>query len=151
MKTKTITTNGGSSIKIEFVRKVQDKKSFSDGYDMIVGREVVEYTDIKIYSKDGKLVDKGYELQTPLNPMFHGAMIAQGATARVGNSYLTQEVADMIAEAIAELETENPKSEEQIAIEQRQTEAQQRWQHDAPMLRKIEELERRMDSEYSDL
>jgi hypothetical protein len=151
MATKTLTTKTGSTIQINFERRVQDKVAYADGYNIVVGREIVELTEI-ILSKEGKVIASGRELSM-LSPKIpsNAKYIAQGAVARVGEAFVRQEVADKIAAALAELDAENPKSEEQLAIEQAKAEAHARWEAEAPARWEAEKFERRMDDPNSDL
>jgi hypothetical protein len=115
MTTKTITTKTGKTITVEMVREVQDKVNYSDGYNIVVGREIVEYTNITLRDSNGKTLMTGKEIDTPKS--IPAEMKNKGAVACIGNAYVTQEIVDLVTAAFAELEAENPKSDEQIAIE----------------------------------
>jgi hypothetical protein len=151
MTTKTITTKTGKTITVEMVREVQDKVNFADGYNIIVGREIVEYTNITLRDATGKTLMTGNEIDTPKS--IPAEMKAKGAVACIGNAYVTQEIVDLTATALAELEAENPKSDEQIAIETAKTQAiadHDAW-YDSPDAVRARKLERDMDDPNSDL
>lgn len=154
MTTKTVTTTSGKIIKVELVRKVQDKVSYADGYNIVVGREIVEYTNITFCDASGKTLASGKEV-SKLYPQIRGSrdaeMMAKGAVAKVGDAYVTQGNLDLIKAALAELDAENPKSAEQLAIEAAKAEAYARWEAELPAMRESEEFERRMDRADSDL
>lgn len=149
MTNKTITIKPGTTLKIEFVRKVQDKVSYADGYNIVTGREVVEYTNFTFFNESGKSIARGRDM-TMLHPKFDAAMTAKGAAARIGDAYIRQEIADKINAAVAELEAENPKSEEQLAIEKAQAEAHARWEAELPAMMEAEAFERKMNRADSD-
>lgn len=149
MATKTVTTKSGKTIKVELVREVQDKIAYADGDNIKIGREIVEYTNITFFDQAGKVVAKGREM-TMLHPKIDAKMIEKGAVARVGDAFLPQENADLIIAALAELDAENPKSDEQLAMEQRKAAAHARWEAEAPQRREMEEFERKMNDPHSD-
>lgn len=148
MATKTVTTKSGKTIKVEMVRKVQDKIANLDGDRFVTGREIVEYTSITFYNESGKVLAKGSEM-TMLDPRFD-SMTKKGAVARVGDAYLPRENADLVTVALAELDAENPKSEEQLAMEQAKVEAHARWEAEAPQRAEYEAFERKMNDPHSD-
>lgn len=147
MATKTITTKSGKTIEVELVREVQDKVAYADGQNIVTGREIVEYQNINFY--DGKkLIASGKEI----TPMIGGnakQMAAQGAVAQIGKAAITQQVVDQIQAAFAELEAENPKNAEYLAIKQSQANALTRWGADEPWRRQREEFARKMEREDS--
>lgn len=151
MATKTVTTKSGKTIKVELVREVQDKVAYADGYNIVTGREIVEYTNITFYDLSGKVVAQGREMSMvhPSIPS-NAKLIAQGAVARVGDAFIPQEAVDIIAAALAELEAENPKSEEQLAIEQAKADAHARWEADLPAIMEAEAFDRKMNDPHSD-
>lgn len=153
MATKTLTTKTGKSVEIEFVRDVQDKVAYADGYNITTGREIVERTHITFRDQTGKPLARGNRIEM-VDPRFNrnaAELIAKGAVARLGDAYISQELADMIAAALAELDVENPKSEEQLAIERAKAEAHARWEAEAPQRMADEAFARRMDDPNSDL
>lgn len=153
MATKTIVTKSGKSVEIEFERKVQDKVAYADGYNIVTGREIVERTYITFRDQAGKVLAQGREIAM-VDPRFNknaAAMIAKGAVARLGDAYISQELVDLINAALAELDAENPKSDEQLAIAQAKTEARTRWEAELPSMLRAEAFERRMDDPNSDL
>ena len=126
MTTKTITTKNNSTITVEIERTVRDKVSNADGYKIVVGREIVDRTTVTLRDANGKYIDSG-ELEI-INPKLYGAkIIASGAVARIGNVYIKQAMLDMITSLIAEAEAETPKSEEQIAIENKKAQDAQAY------------------------
>jgi len=150
MTTKTITTKSGKTITVEMVREVQDKVNYSDGYNIVTGREIVEYTNITLRDATGKTLMTGDEIDTPRN--IPSEMKVKGAVACIGNAYVTQEIVDLVTAAFAELQAKNPKSDEQVAIESAKAQAiadHDAWYYsdDAIASRK---LERDMDDPNSD-
>lgn len=150
MTTKTITTKSGKTIKVELVRNVQDKVAYADGHNIVIGREIYERTSITLYDQAGKRIAHGSEMTT-LHPKLDAKMIEKGAVARVGDAYLPQENVDLIKAALAELDIENPKSDEQLAIEQAKVNAHARWEADLPAMMAAEAFEREMNRADSDL
>lgn len=150
MATKTVTTKSGKTIKVELVRKMQDKIAYADGDNIKIGREIVEYTNITFFDQAGKVVAKGHEM-TMLHPKLDAKMIEKGAVARVGDACLPQENADLIIAALAELDAENPKSDEQLAMERAKASAHARFQADLPAIMAAEAFEREMNRADSDL
>lgn len=148
MATKTITTKSGKTIKVELVREVQDKVAYADGQNIVTGREIVEYSNIWFY--DGKkLIAAGKEVR-PLTGTNAKQMAAQGAVAQIGKAAITQQVAEQIQATFAELEAENPKSAEYLAIKQAQVDRLARWEAEEPQRREIEEFARKMERADSD-
>jgi hypothetical protein len=148
MATKTIITKSGKTITVEMVRKVQDKINYSDGYDIVVGREIVEYTNITMRDAGGKILTHGSEIDIPRS--IPDGM--SGAVACIGNVYVTREIIDLVVAAIAELEAENPKSNEQIAIETAKAKAiadHDAWYY-SPEQIAARKFERDMDNPNSD-
>jgi hypothetical protein len=119
MTTKTVKLNKGNTAKIEMVRKVEDKTAYLDGQRTTIGREVVDYVEITLCDENGNYIASGKELST----IIPADLRAKGAVASVGQAYLMQETASIIRAALDELEAENPKSDEQIAIETKQAKA----------------------------
>lgn len=152
MAVKTVTTKSGKTIKVELVRKVQDKVANLDGDRFVTGREIVEYTNITFLGDNGKVIAKGKEISSLYPNVFDrdAKAMEQGAVGQIGNAYIRQDVADLINAALAELDAENPKSDEQLAIEQAKAEAHARWEADLPAIMAAEELERKMDDPNSD-
>ena len=151
MTTTTRTTKSGGTIKVELVRKVQDKIAFADGDNIKVGREIVESTDITLSDATGKVVAWGKMSMVHPGIPSNAALIAKGAVARIGNAYIPQEIVDQINAAIAELDAANPKSDEQLAIEAEKDAAHARWEADIPAMVAAEAFERRMNRADSDL
>lgn len=149
MSTKTVTTKSGKTIKVELVRHVQDKVAYADGYNIVTGREIVEYTNITFYNEHGKVIAKGREIE-PMSGNNAAAMAAQGAVARVGEAAVSQQVVDQINAAFAELDAENPKSAEYLAIQQAKANAYALWEADLPAIMAAEEFDRKMNDPNSD-
>lgn len=152
MTTKTLKAPNGKTIKIEMVRDVQDEVSYADGYNIVIGREVVEYTKITLLDETGKTLDTAYEI-SKLNPKFDAKGIAGGAVAKVGRVYLRKEMYDLVAGLLAEVEAETPKSDEQIAIETRKAEKKAKydaWYNSAEQIA-ARKFEREMNDPNSDL
>jgi hypothetical protein len=151
MTTKTITTKTGKTIAVEMVRKVQDKVSYADGYNIVTGREIVEYTNITLRDAAGKYLASDKEIDTTSN--ISAEMRSKGAVARIGQACITQEIVDLVASALAELEAENPKSDEQIAIETAKAQAiaeNDAW-YNSPEEIAYRKFEREMNAPDSDL
>lgn len=152
MTTKTITTKSGKTIKVELVRKVQDKVSYADGDNIVVGREIVEFTNITFCNEAGKVITRGKEIGPLMGSASNiAAMADRGAVARIGDAAVTQEVVDLINAAFAALEAENPKDAEYLAIKQAKADAHARWEAELPAIMESEAFERRMDDPNSDL
>lgn len=149
MATKTITTKSGKTIEVELVRKVQDKIANLDGDRFVTGREIVEYTNIHFFDDNGKVIASGKEI-TALNPKLDAKWIAQGAVGRIDKAFVPQAVADQIVAALVELDAENPKSDEQLAMEQAKAEAHARWEADLPAIMESEAFDRKMNDPHSD-
>jgi hypothetical protein len=130
---KEITTKNGNRIVIEMVRKIQDKIAFCDGLNEKTGREIIEYTEINIYDNNNNLIARGNKVRTNIPE----EMIESGAVGAVGEgatgTYISQQTAEIIKSALAELDTENPKSDDYIAIKESQAraEAQSRAFHNS--------------------
>jgi hypothetical protein len=154
MTRKQITTSGGTTITVEMVRMVQDKVNYSDGYNIVVGREIIEFTKITLRDAAGKCHASGsrVDMVTPTGYRNCAELITKGAVARIGDSYVSQEIVDLVTAALAELETENPKSDEQIAIETAkiQSEAAYDAWYNSPEQIAYREFEDEMDSPNSD-
>jgi len=152
MTTKTITTKTGKTITVEMVREVQDKVNYADGYNIVTGRKIVEYTNITLRDENGKVLVTGDKLSA-LNPKYDQKGIAGGAVAKLYNVYLRQEMYDTIAGLLAEVEAENPKSDEQIAIEAAKAQSKRdydAWYNSAEQVayREFEREMNRSDSDY---
>lgn len=148
MATKNITTKSGKTIKVELVREVKDKIAYADGENLVIGREIIEFQNI--YFFDGtKCIASGNEIR-PLSGSNAQKMAAQGAVARIGTAAVTQEVVDLINAAFAELDTENPKSDEYLAIKRAEADALARWEANEPWRREHEEFARKMERADSD-
>jgi hypothetical protein len=152
MTNKTITTETGKTITVEIVRKVQDKIAYLDGYNLPSGREIVDITNITLRDETGKIIVTDHEL-SKVYPMFDAKGIAGGAVAKLGNVYLRQDMYDLVAGLLAEVDAETPKSDEQIAIETAKAAAEKT--HDAwynsPEEITARKFARRMEAEDSDL
>lgn len=150
MAIKTFTTKSGKTVNVEFVRKVQDKVSYADGWNIVTGREIIEYQNITLL--DGKKViacGRGVDKLHPGIPT-NAKMIARGAVARIGDAYIPQELVNQIESVLAELDAENPKSEEQLAIEHDKAVAKARMEAEEPKRRQHEEFSRKMERADSD-
>lgn len=150
MTTKTTTTNG-KTITVEMVRKVQDKVNYSDGYNVVVGREIVEYTRITLSDETGKIIATGKEIGS-VSQRFDSKAIEAGAVAKLGNVYLRQEMYNTVSGLIAEVEAETPKSAEQIEIEAAKEKAEKDYEtwYNSPEALASRKLEREMEREDSD-
>jgi len=151
MTTKTATTPNGKTIKVEIVRKVQDKVNYSDGYNVAVSREIIDYTTISLLDETGKVIATGKEL-SKVFPQFDAKAIEAGAVGKLGNVYLRSEMYNAAATLLAEVEAETPKSDEQIAIEAAQAKAaadHDTW-YNSPDAVRSRRLEAEMDRSDSD-
>jgi hypothetical protein len=126
MTTKTITTPTGKTITVEIVRKVQDKVAYMDGYNLVSGREIVDYTNIVLRDATGKILTTGNCIHN-LTQKYDSKAIAAGAVGQVGSAYLRQDMYDLVAGLLAEVEAETPKSDEQIAIETAKAKAEETY------------------------
>jgi hypothetical protein len=115
--TKTAETPN-AKIEITLTREVRDKVSWSDGWEIPMGREINEVYNIKIFAKKSGLTftDHG-------KPGQYGFFTYQTSGKAAGryliaeNVYVDKVVYDAAMALIAELDAELPKSEEQVAIE----------------------------------
>lgn len=148
MAIKTLTTSSGKTIEVELVREVRDKVAFADGDNIVVGREIVEYQNIYFY--DGKKLIASGKSISPMVGKNVESMRKQGAVAQIGNAAISQQVVDMIQAAFVELDSENPKSQEYLAIKKSQSDALARWKSEEPMRRQHEDFMRKMEREDSD-
>lgn len=149
---KSVTTKSGMTIKAEMVREVNDKTANLDGDRYVSGREIYERTYITIIGKDGKVIGRGDGIKKvdPRIPS-NRDLIAKGAIARVGDRYVGQDIYDLITGIIAELDAENPKSDEQLAIEAAIAAAKARLAAEQHDIYESKMFERRMDDPHSDL
>ena len=152
MTTKTITTKTGKTITVEMVRKVQNKVAYADGANIVTGREIVEYTNITLRDETGKIIMTGCHL-SDVSPKFDAKAFAAGAVGKLGNAYLRQEMYDLVAGLIAEVEAETSKTDEQIAIEtaKAQAEAAHNAWYNSPEQIAYREFESEMNRSDSDL
>jgi hypothetical protein len=150
MATKQITTKSGKTITVELVRKVQDKTNYCDGQNVSTSREIVEYTNITMCDTNGKILTTGKSIITPSN--IPAEMKSKGAVASIGNAYIPQEIVDIVTTALNELDAENPKSAEQVEIEnaKAQAEAQYSAWVNSPEQIAARKFEREMNSANSD-
>lgn len=149
MATKTVVTKSGKTIKVELVRHMQDKIANLDGDRFVTGRELVEYTNICFFDDSGKVIAKGSDIAA-LNPKLDAKWISQGAVGRVDKAFVPQSIADQITAALAELDAENPKSDEQVTMEQAKAEAHACWESEVPAMMAAEAFDRKMNREDSD-
>lgn len=152
MTIKTMTTKSGKIVEVELVRAVNDKIAYADGWNIPVGREIIERTTITLRDQSGKKLAAGNSV-SPLQPKIFrtdAEMQERGAVGQIGNAYIPQEIVDLINAALAELEAENPKSDEQIAIERHEAERLARVESERDAIYAAAELERRMDDPNSD-
>ena len=149
--TKSITTSKGSTITVEMVREVGDKMAYLDGLNEKSGREVIEYTNVTLTGADGKTIVRGK--LNKLSPEYNKEMCAAGAVARINNVYLKQDMYDLIADLISQVENENPKSDEQIKIEAAQAKQEENYTawYNSPEQVASRRLTEMMDDPDSDL
>jgi len=153
MTTKTIAINNGKTITVEIVHQVQDKVNYADGYNIVTGREIVDYTRITLRDATGKAIAQGQGVKA-VNPRFDDPKaIAAGAVAKIGSAYLRQEMYDLVAGLVTVVEAETPKSDEQIAIEIAQAKAEKDYEtwYNSPEAVAARKFEREMNREDSDL
>ena len=117
--TRIISANNGKTIKVTLERGVWDEEIRLDG--MLCGTKphLVNRTEITLYDGSKKLATS--ESLDPL-PKRHNQLaqaIKAGCVAVIGRDcFVKQGSADAIRAALAELEVENPKTPEMIAMEQ---------------------------------
>lgn len=151
MTTRTITTKSGSTIQIEMVREVVDKTSYCDGQRTVTGREIIEYTDITLRDNTGKYIGSGNGIDTNID--IPADIKAHNVVGKIGRAWITQESANQINAILAELEIENPKTDEYIAIKAAAAKAQadhDTW-YNSPEMVAHRKLMREMDDPNSDL
>ncbi len=115
-KTLTIESNGRKiEIKIERTKEVQDNISYSDGWDINLGKKTVDNLYILVYV-DGKCKTTDYNAPHVITELgYHSSykeLVSKGVYARVGDVYLTEVNYNKIMEAIAESEAEMEMPEE---------------------------------------
>jgi hypothetical protein len=112
-KTLTIESNGRQIVfEVERTKKVTDNISYSDGWNINLGKQTIDSTYIRI------IIDGVCKVSTSTAPhviteqAYRGSyksLIAKGVYGRVGDAYLTEvnynKLMDLIVEAEAELET----------------------------------------------
>ena len=151
MTTKSITTKSGKTITVEMIRKVQDVVAYADGLNITTGREIIENTTITLRDETGKIIVTTNSL-SKVNQKFDSKAIAAGAVAKLGGIYIRQDVYSAVVGLLAEVESETPKSAEQIAIETAKSNAKiafATWYNSADQIAH-RNLMRDMDSADSD-
>ncbi|MGV1048214.1 MAG: hypothetical protein ACOYD4_06795 [Solirubrobacterales bacterium] len=126
MATKTLITKSGNTITVAFERKVIDRTAYADGSNIHLGRNLYEETRITMRDPKGKFLGSTNRLPEPLNMsnrQDHDASL-KGAIAKFRDGantiYLSANNYNLIETALAELDAENPRSEEFKAIEEAQ-------------------------------
>ena len=99
---------------------------------------------------NGKVLTTGKSITTPKN--IPAQMKSQGAVATIGNVYVSQEIVGLVSAALAELDADNPKTAEQIAIETGKALAEAVYSNwiTSPEQIAARKFEREMNSENSD-
>lgn len=117
MATKTLKTSK-TIVTVTLERGVYDHENRLDGMLCSTERRYFENTEIAICDASGKRLTSGSKIE-PLNKKHthYAQAIKAGCVAMVGNAFLHPDTRDWIVNALAELEAENPKSDEQIALE----------------------------------
>lgn len=116
--TWTLKDGRKAEVTIVVTREVTTKTSYADGYNVELGKELVETTHVEL-SINGKFVTRGYEAPHALTERSYGRdykkLTAAGAYARLGDKYIGKEQYDMVMAAIAEaiVEAETVQTEEQ--------------------------------------
>lgn len=117
--TRTINRKSGAKIEITLTRDVIDDIAYADGYNIKVGRKLVDRTEIVMTTADGHK-ERGNAVAV-LNPKFSAQAIQKGAYAYINpRAYLSRDAYDLVMAALAELEAEVGKSDEYRALEQAQ-------------------------------
>jgi hypothetical protein len=133
---KTITRSSGVQIIVTLTRDVVDNVSYADGYNIKIGRQLIDRTEIKTIMPDGHQ-DSGSTV-TVLNPKYDAKYIAKGAYARFAPmAFVSREAYDWIMAALAELDAEVGKSDEFLALEA--AEARKRQEGEAELERQAAE------------
>jgi len=118
-----------TKVTVKLTRTVSDKTSYADGYNIKLGREVVEYFDIALRSKTHGFTKEVFGSRTDYEMPRLDSSAPKGAVGCMGHKvWLSQEVYDIITRLMDEAEVELPKSEEQIAIESAKAEEETRWE-----------------------
>src|SRR3972149_1252306 len=113
---RMISTNG-KTIKVSLERGTWDEEIRLDGMPSGAKTHPIDRTEIVIYDASGKAVASGSGL-SGLSKAYnqYNEAIKRGCIGMVGKCYLMPDTYNLIASALAELEAENPKTAEQIAI-----------------------------------
>lgn len=152
MTTRTIETSG-KTIKVTLERGTWEEEIRLDG--MLCGTEThaVDRTEIALYDGSKKLA---YGSSLDALPTQHSKLnqaIEAGCVGIVGNEWFVKsKTAETIRTALAALEAENPKTIEQIAIENQETEAKAKayaWL-DSDEYHQMVEFDRKMNDPNSD-
>ena len=112
-KTRTITgtTKAGQNVEIKITRtlRVQDKIGYADGWNINLGKEIIDQTKINMYV-DGKYQTGAYRAPEKLTPSQFdrsaAQYIAMGGYARLGDAIIKEARYNEIMAAIAEMEAE---------------------------------------------
>ena len=143
--TVTRKTQKGATIEVTVEQGTWEEKVTSDGWDVGNTRtHVIDRITVTLSSNgkvvasetlvDGKLnmVDQYFVVYTAdgfttngIGPNYN-KLIAQGAVARVGNAYVSQEAVDLINSAIAEANEKTEKTNAQKAIEEKKAQEKSR-------------------------
>ena len=108
------------TVVVKLTREVVEKNSFSDGWNVSLGKETKEYYEVKMTLKaNGKGVSM---MGKPGNFAFLQVVegskgIPAGAYARLSDAYMSKATYDLVMGLIAELDAEVAKSDEFVAIE----------------------------------
>lgn len=144
---------GAKTVKVTIERGTWDETIGLDGMDCGIKTHSIDRTEIALYDGSKKLSSGNTLSALPKQHSKLADAVKAGCVGIVGNSWFVKpETADAIRSALAELEAENPKTAEQIAIETRKAEAQARadaWL-DSAEYREMVEMERKMDDPNSD-
>lgn len=119
--TATRKSQTGSTIEVTVERGTWDEKIYSDGWDTgSTKTHLVNDTRIVLRDKTGKQIESGDEVRMVTPTAYfknYKDLIAKGAIARVGDSFIGQATLGLINEALAEANAATSKTSRQIEIE----------------------------------
>jgi|SRR3990167_8819195 len=123
--TKSIKMDNGNTITVTITRTVSDKVSYSDGWNIPMGREKYESMEISLYhAQAGKTVKGNSVSKLYDHNQSDKDARKQGAVAKIGGTgtYLGQKAYDAVMTLIADTDAECGKTDEFAALEREEAE-----------------------------
>jgi hypothetical protein len=112
--------NTNYTVVVKLTRKVVEKNSYADGWNVSLGKETKEYYEVKMTLKaNGKTISMmGKPGDFAFLQVVEGSKsIPAGAYARLSDAYMSKATYDLVMGLIAELDAEVAKSDEFVAME----------------------------------